>query len=218
MKRIRLLIMVTIVVFTFITPAFAEAEVAEEKILLEQLETIDSSYNIDINFDYNTTSGEQLLHFDSIEEFEQFVKETHQTTYSENITVEAPNEDAHKDEIHFIRSSKTYDITGSSKVWRPYLSSSILCFHNVRYSGTYYYDDGVPKFNSIDSCNTWITGIKIAATYKDKGYSKSFFNNQRSVKLETYGTMTLGVEIKGFTIGYTFNVDETYTFNLVPKN
>ncbi|SET54798.1 hypothetical protein SAMN05443270_0445 [Lacrimispora sphenoides] len=96
---------------------------------------------------------------------------------------------------------------------------TLLCWSNVDMTYSYDYVNGWPKYSSIDSVTSYLTGIH-TTTWSQTSYSRNFYTDTHandSVKTTVKGTYTLGIAIADYNVGATRKGTWTVKLTLVPE-
>jgi hypothetical protein len=222
-KRIVLLLMMMVLVFN--TCVFAGTpskygDIANLKNSNESnVKTLIEKYNLEVisdpldNSRNNTMwmmenqSAKEMMSFDSITELETFILELQNEEKVDVIEhkVLAP-----------LKATKSAQATQDRhyKKWKAYANGSLFAWEHVFTNYTYEYKDGEPKFVSINTVDSDITGINVAFTYTHKDHNTpEFSNNNKTVKITARGRAVFGVTIEGFTLGvpYTKYIVDKFT-------
>jgi len=217
-KRATAMLLATAMLFggmAFTVPVNAN-EVLETHSIISQLEIID--FGRDVRFtpqnevSARTNDATELLEFDSVEEFEAFVREfiaftesmkAQETTHSFLPAPEEPLMTRSNQIFGPARASDTWwsQMVGGPFVWKN-VDVSFMWFNHV-FAG-----QNLPRAHSATVDRSWVTGLLIGVSWAHRHGSTSihFGNNNRSYARTTiHGTWTIGASVVGVPINGVFN-------------
>lgn len=175
----------------------------EERI--SAIEDINFKYDfveIDTNPNFTEAEREQLLEFDSVEEFEDFLENLNQT----EIVIDLNEEPI----LQPFGSIQTYaaDKNGISTAttWKPIpVGANYFCWFNADLSYRYNYDSQNRfYFKGVNNVTSYLTGLNIMLDWIQTSYSANITTGDyKDSRCDVYikGYWKLGVSINGFDVG-----------------
>lgn len=192
-------VLTTIIILTISIPVSVKAETNETSNV--EVEQLLNQYGYEI---METIEIENVKSFDSVDEIENYLNQI-DTIAENNITLESVINVSNSKQRLLARSAD-YSDNHLFNWYNPFAGFdgiTLLCWNNVYMGYTYTFVNNAPRFVSIDSVDSYLSGISLT-WWDHKGYSKTFstvstYNDKVSLTVD--GCYVLGIEIGGFTIG-----------------
>ncbi|MCY8029674.1 hypothetical protein MOB47_09280 [Bacillus inaquosorum] len=201
MKRILVLVIALGLALVPFASANAESttkEIAETKNQVEKLEKDLGFELVDVSSEeFSSVSKKDFLKFDSVQDFEEFIKDAQQPQEFEeviNVSEDTPLIKPQASGSHVINW------------WAPFTGwgmTGMACWKNIAFNYQYKFVNKKPQFTKVSGINSYVTGLNVAwwdQTGKSYNITKKKTTND-TAKIKVVGAMVLGIDIKGFTIG-----------------
>lgn len=150
----------------------------------------------------NNIPNKDILEFDSLEEFEEFIIELKKPQkFSQDIYIS-------NSFSSLSRASKKYNGSHVINSWAPFSGwgmTGLACWRNIAFEYQYKFVDGNPRFTSVSNISSYLTGINVT-WWQQKSKSHNFettTNTDDTVVIKVKGNFVLGVAVKGFNVGVT---------------
>ena len=197
----KFLFVLFLLTMAFPTVAFAyETKLEEAEILKNEVSALSQKYNyLTIDFNKTVDNKQEPLKFDTVEEFEVFIKEL--KLMDEQVLSFDSNNHNQKNELYRGVISSGVDTVS----WYSPLIGATFAWKNVTFEYTYEYDYPDKTFLSVDNVESYLTGVLVALDWTQTGYASTVGYNGNSISAEVDGYYLLGVEIGGTPIGAKVN-------------
>ncbi|GLC88036.1 hypothetical protein [Lysinibacillus piscis] len=222
--KIKKPLLVVLTSFSVFSCAFSSSANAQEPVKQDVVSNVEREFReiqqkysieeVDIN---RIPKEQQILKFDSIEDFEEFVKEL-QMVEDEEVVI--PSHFVQQSQVQPFATTDYYSDSAKMDWYSPFTGwgmTSLVQFKQITFDYKYYYLGKVKRFKagSITNISSDIYGVSAWSwsQTKAKGTIGGTLN-QASVEIEADGFYTLGVSINGFTIGAKLPGTITRTYYL----
>jgi hypothetical protein len=200
----------------FSTSVTANAQSNNDASIKNDIKEIANDYGYEI---VEIGETQNVKEVDSLEEIESYLKafdEISNTPIEETIHISQPIQ---KNMLSLASTSSNTTDNHLFNWYNPFAGFdglTLLCWNNVYMNYSYKYVSGNPRFVSVNSVDSYLSGIELT-TWDQKGYTptfskKSTYNDTAKVKVD--GCYVLGFEFKGLMIGAKRNSTWTCTLTL----
>lgn len=191
MKKVIGMILSVVLLLSMSVTAFAAEPTIED-----QINALSDEYGFE-TFDMDTQKVQTVLEFDSIEEFEEFIR-----------AVEQPQ--TFDVAIDTSKMPQTRDLNDNYVIswWSPFTGwgmTGIACWRNIAFDYSYKFVNGAPQFTNVSNIDSYLTGINITF-WDQKAASYNIVTEETTkdkVEINVKGNYVLGVALEGFNIGLT---------------
>ena len=196
----------------FTTVAYASAsssfEANQKDNLMNELKELETKYSesgLEIIELDEKDKDRELLNFDSVEEFEQFIaaisaSEINSFSLPDN-PVEMPKTGDYQ--LNYVEGD-TWENTSHYSEWAPLLTGGLLtgvaCWKNIDYTYLLVYRGGRWEYQDVYNISSYISGISIA-WWEQTSTSRSFSESNQVTTVKASGRVVFGIAIKDIPIG-----------------
>ncbi|MCG8540088.1 MAG: hypothetical protein MJA82_09135 [Clostridia bacterium] len=208
-NKILTLILVTFLILMSTGSAFAQPDLSfQHDNMKNKLQVLEKNYNMEFTTDLNEISDLEMLEFDSIEEFESFIKSFKKST-----------EEAYKQDSIITLGSLSPVTTTSSKSkvysnaehiswWAPFSGygfTGLACWKNITFEYKYTQSGSDRYFveDSVKNIKSYLSGLNFISWKQTSAVGGLLSNKQVDFKINGY--YLLGVSIGGFPLGAKLN-------------
>jgi len=191
MKKVIGMILSVVLLLSMSVTAFATEPTIED-----QINALSDEYAFEI-FEMDNQNVQTVLEFDSIEEFEKFIR-----------AVEQPQ--TFDVAIDTSKMFQTLDLNNNYVIswWAPFSGwgmTGLACWRNIAFDYSYKFVNGAPQFTNVSNIDSYLTGINITF-WDQKAASYNIVTEETTkdkVEINVKGNYVLGVALEGFNIGLT---------------
>jgi len=191
-------------------------------------ETKDKVNALKQTYGFETTNlydKNSVLKFDSVDDFEKFLKDFKNQNKEYNIDIKTSKksnnlQNASLTNSSIVITSDDDDVYSDSELhtwWSPFSGwgmTGVACWKNVGYDYTYKFVNSKAQFVELSNIDSYLSGINITDWEQTSGtYNISTSTNTRDkATTKVRGKYILGIQIQGYTIGAVLS--DTWTVSL----
>lgn len=166
---------------------------------LDFLEKRYDNFEFNILPEYERSIKEPILKFNTIDDFENYLKENESKINNDTIILNLNNID-----------SRSYNSVETFSKWQPYSIFNVLCYFNVDVNYEYDINRNGKYFVGVNDVSSYLSGLNVALDWIQTSYVETIRNSGKELEISINGYFHNYVDIAGISVG--FKDKRTYTF------